>query len=222
MPDKIQRTTASGVPNWISDAVGPIRTVPGNDPRALAYVDPSQANPTINVVRPNLYTPAIAAHEATHLFQNTRNQAFQNNMRALAPVAGDRSAYNYGGVPGIQAHPMKSIGQYNHEQQAQMVQDLTQAQQGLRPNMTPARLQQWDTTKTTLERPIRQLQMIPGPDTTVASRGDNWLNNHGIAGNPLQTLSSLISPPSMNTQPQPVPSAPSVALGYANPSKLVR
>jgi hypothetical protein len=216
------QTTDSGVPGWISQAVGPIQTAQGNDPRALAYVDPSQAKPTINVERPDLYTKPIAAHESTHVFQNSRNPDFLARVRELAPAAGDRSSYDYGGVAGLKANPQRSIGDYNHEQQAQMVQDLTAAQGALRPHMSPAQLQSWDDTKNALERPIRQLQRVPAPDHSLAERGDAWAAAHTTLDHPFSRLKGLFVTPTMPMEAPPAPEAPSAALGYANRSKLVR
>jgi hypothetical protein len=196
----------------------------------IAYVDPSNPTPNINVVRPNLYTPAVAAHESAHNWQNSRNQDFVSNIRANEPTTPSLSDYNYGGVPGLTANPLKSIGNYNPEQQASMVGDLTQAQSQLKPGMAPAQLQAWDNKKNALERPIQQLKDIPAPDNSLASRADAWLNqrpigqmlsNHG-ASNPFELVKGIFSPPSMPTAPQAIPGAPSVALGYANPSKLAR
>jgi hypothetical protein len=188
----------------------------------VAFVDGASSLPAINVSRPDLYTPAIAAHEATHLYQNSRNPYSVENTQATHPTTDSLSNYDYGGIKGIQSSPLKSVGDYNPEQQAQMVQNLTQAQSNLHPGMSPHQLDQWDTTKNTLERPIRQLQMIPPPDTSFAGRADGWLNRQGIAGGPIEHLKSMISPPSLQTQPQPIAGPPSRALGYPLRSNVVR
>jgi len=221
----LQQMTAAAQPSWIS---GQIQTQQGqelpelqgrNDIGTVAYVP--NAGTTISVTRPSLYDKPTAAHEATHVFQNTRNDKFQNLMQLMMPQTDSVSNYDYGGVQGLQANPQKSVAAYNPEQQAQMVEDLTAAQSKLKPNMTPAQLAAWDATKNALERPISQLAAVPAQDTSVAARIDHYLNQRGF-GDPLSRLLGIISPPTMSMAPQPTPGAPSVALGYANKSKLVR
>jgi hypothetical protein len=119
------------------------------------------------------------------------------------------------------------VADYNPEQQAQMVQDLTQAQGQLRPGMSRSQLQAWDNTKTALERPIRQLMAVPKQDTSLAGKADEWLatrQDPRLSGldHPFTRLKGIFSQPKMSTAPQVPPDAPSVALGYANRSKLVR
>jgi hypothetical protein len=223
----LSSVTDAGVPDWMSQAVGPIRTQQVSTQQALAdaypgraaspnnlvppsYVDPTQSRPTINVATPALFTKPVAAHEATHLFQNSRNPEFQAGLAKIAPVAGDRAGYDYGGVAGLKAHPLRSIGDYNH------------AQDALRPHMGRAALAHWDQTKQTLERPIRQLQRVPPPDNSWAERGDSWLRDRGVASDPLERMRGLFVTPKMALDPLAPPEAPSTALGYANPSKLVR
>lgn len=221
----LQQVTNAAQPSWIS---GQIPTQQGqelpelqgrNDIGTVAYVP--NAGDAISVTRPALYSQPIAAHEATHVFQNTRNDQFQNLMQLMMPTTDLVSNYDYGGVNGLIANPQKSVAAYNPEQQAQMVEDLTAAQSKLGANMTPAQLAAWDATKNALERPINQLAAVPGQDTSVSGRIDHYLNQRGF-GDPLSRLLGIISPPTMNTAPQPVSGAPSVALGYANKSKLVR
>lgn len=221
----LQRMTDAAQPNWIS---GQIPTHQGEEMPELAgqhnlgsiaYV-PGIGN-DISVTRPSLYDIPIAAHEATHVFQNGRNDQFQELGRLLLPHATALKDYDYGGIQGLQANPQKTVADYNPEQQAQMVQDLTAAQSKLSPNMTPAQLAAWDATKTALERPIQQLANVPAQDNSVSGQVDHYLDQRGF-GDPLARLMGLISPPVMNTSPQPIPSAPSVALKYANRSKLVR
>jgi hypothetical protein len=90
--------------------------------------------------------------------------------------------------------------------------------------MSPQQLRAWDDTKNTLERPIEQLRRIPAADPpSLASRADGWLAAHNVLrGNPVERMRDLISPPTIDTRPMPAPEAPSVALGYANKSRLVR
>jgi hypothetical protein len=206
------------------NSIGPVQVNQTADPGGndqpgigtVAYVNPSNPSPNINVVRPNLFTPSVAAHEMTHNWQNSRNQQFVNNTQAMEPLNPGLKDYDYGGVSGLQANPLKSIGNYNPEQQASMVENLTKAQSQLSPNMNRAQLQNWDTQKNALERPIQQLKDIPPADTSLLGRIDARLQ-----GNPISYLRSFISP-SMPAAPQAIPGAPSVALGYANRSKLVR
>lgn len=221
----LQRMTAAGQPSWI---VGQIPTQQGqelpelqgrNDIGTVAYVP--NAGTAISVTRPALYDKATAAHEATHVFQNTRNDQFQNLMQLMMPKTDSVSNYDYGGVNGLIANPQKSVAAYSPEQQAQMVEDLTAAQGKLTPNMTPAQLAAWDKTKTALERPIQQLASVPAQNNSVAGKVDHYLNQRGF-GSPLEQLMGVLSPPTMSAAPQPAPAAPSVALGYANRSKLVR
>lgn len=226
----LQQLTQQGTPDWISNAVGPIQAqvaaLPGQSD-ALAYVNPGQA--TVNIVRPELYTAPIAAHEATHVFQASRNPSFAQHMNAMEPAT--QAGYDYGGVQGLQANPYKSMGDYNPEQQAEMVEDLADAQSKLTSHMNLKQLQQWDQTKQALERPISQLQQVAAPSNSLAERGDAFLNNYTygngalnslLTQQPLERLMGLISSPSMNTSPLQPQSAPSSALGYANRSKLVR
>jgi hypothetical protein len=218
------KTTAAGTPDWVRAAVGPIATSlrPLVGSQDIASVDPSNPKPQIIVKTPDQYTKPVAAHESVHAFQNTRNDDFQDKLRSLLPGTPSASDYDYGGIKGLQANPMKSMGQYNHEQQASMVEDLTQAQSKLGMHMTRPQLQQWDATKTALERPIRQLQAVPAEESGLSGTIDHFMHERGL-GDPLSYakslmgLSPLIVPPA-----NPVPDAPSVALGYANPSKLVR
>lgn len=224
-PD-VQQITRMGAPDWTS--AGPIPTVLGNDPdpRVQAKVMPGSGQ--ITVTQPNAYTPPMAAHEATHEFQDTRNGDFQRGTNALlADRSPQPSDYDYGGVAGVQAHPMKSVAQYNPEQQAMMVEDLTKAQDALPAHPTRPQLQAWDNTKNTLERPIQQLKSVPAADTSLAGRADEWLASRAnpvVAGmdHPFTRLKGLFSPPTMPTAPEPGPEAPSVALGYANRSRLVK
>lgn len=221
----LQQMTNAAQPNWIS---GQIPTQQGqelpelqgrNDIGTVAYV-PNMGN-AISVTRPALYDKPTAAHEATHVFQNSRNDQFQNLMQLMMPQTSSVSNYDYGGVHGLMANPQKSVAGYNPEQQAQMVEDLTAAQGKLTPNMTPAQLAAWDQTKTALERPIQQLANVPAQNNSVVGKVDHYLNQRGF-GSPLEQLMGILSPPTMSTAPQPTPGAPSVALGYANKSKLVR
>jgi len=142
-------------------------------------------------------------------------------MQLMAPQTPSLKSYDYGGVEGLLANPQRSVASYNPEQQAEMVEDLTTAQGKLGPHMTPAQLAAWDRTKTALERPIQQLANVPAQDNSMTGQIDHYLNQRGF-GDPLSRLLGLISPPTMTTAPQPYPSAPSVALGNANRSKLVR
>lgn len=116
----------------------PIPTQIGADPgqqtiangTTIASVTPGTGR--IDVAQPSMYTPTVAAHESTHIFQGTRNGDFQRASQSLLPQ-GVQSAqdYDYGGVKGLQSNPLKSIGNYNPEQQARMVEDLTSAQAAL-------------------------------------------------------------------------------------------
>jgi hypothetical protein len=223
MPNKtLGSITASGTPSWISDMLGmPQTRQVAPDGQIIADVTDTAPN-MINVAMPDRYTPLVAAHEATHVFQNSRNPAFTTQMVKTLPPTIAPSNYDYGGTAGLRATPFKSIGNYNPEQQAKMVEDLTAAQDNLKPGMSRAALQQWDDTKNTLERPIQQLQRVPPPDNSRAERGDSWLHQHGINGDILERLKGVFQTPQMPTGPQPPPQAPSVALGYANRSKLVR
>jgi len=230
----IQQTTNAGEPYWVSDAVGrpvAVQSAPDRsmaDPRLveLAFVDAAN-HPTSNVqvVTPNLYTPSVAAHETTHNFQFSRNSDFQQNLDALdnAPhPAGPTGKYDYGGVEGL-AKNHTELGKLNREQQARIVEDLTTAQSKLHPHMSQAELAQWDKTKTTLERPIQELQRVPAAQHNPAASTDSWLAQHTIFnGHPLQRALDFISKPTIDTRPLPAPSAPSTALGYANPSEYVR
>jgi hypothetical protein len=232
----LQAITNAGAPGWTGV---PAPTVLGSAPTGaqdldtsgtIAYVTPGQ--PQINVMQPGKYTPVVAAHEEAHEFQNGRNGDFQRASQALLPGGNPLPKdYDYGGIPGLQANQMlpanqqKSIGNYNPEQQATMVGDLTKAQDALPSKMSPAQLQQWDTTKNTLERPIRQLMQIPPPNTSLAGKADEWLAERPIGkflDHPFTRLAGQFSTPALQVQPQPAVSAPSVALGYANKSKLVR
>lgn len=228
MPLKValQQTTNAGQPNWIG---GRIPTQQGaespdvaglRDLGSVAYVPAGQGG--ISVTRPGMYDKPAAAHETTHVFQNTRNDQFQDLGNALLPN-GTTSLkdYDYGGVKGLQTNPQKTIANYNPEQQAQMVEDLTRAQGSLKPLMSRQQLQQWDNTKMALERPIRQLASIPAQDNSIGGRIDHYLHERGF-GDPIARIRGVLSPPTLNASPQPPPEAPSVALGYANRSKLVR
>ncbi len=189
----------------------------------VASSDPNNLQAPITVQDPSLYTKPVAAHESAHKFQDTRNDYFQDATRSLLPQ-GTTSLqdYDYGGIKGLQANPRKSIGQYNPEQQADMVEDLTQAQANLKPHMSVPQLQQWDTTKNTLERPIRQLQAIPPAETGVAGHVDHFFHERGL-GDPVSYAKTFLGLDRIHAPiANPVPDAPSVALGYANPSKLVR
>lgn len=220
-----QQTTDSAQPNWIG---GRIQTQQGpelpelmgrSDLGSVAYV-PSGGN-AISVTRPSFYSKPIAAHEATHVFQNTRNDQFQDLESRQMPSSTSLSNYDYGGVKGLMANPRKSVADYNPEQQAEMVEDLTAAQGKLTPKMSRSQLQDWDTTKTALERPIRQLASVPGQDNSIGGSIDHYLDQRGF-GDPISRIKGILSPPTMSMAPQPNLEAPSVALGYANRSKLVR
>jgi hypothetical protein len=223
---ELQKITQQGAPDWAS--AGPIPTVMGTDSDGLhsgddAYVRPGISK--INVMQPGNYTPAVAAHEATHVFQGTRNGDFQRRTNGLLSGGDPRpSDYDYGGVAGLQAHPGRTISNYNPEQQAQMVEDLTSAQDALPAHMSQQQLAAWDAKKNALERPIQQLTRIPAADTSLLGRADEYLDARPELGldHPFARLKGLISPPAMPTAPEPGPGAPSVALGYANRSRLVK
>ena len=87
--------------------------------------------------------------------------------------------------------------------------------------MNPAQLQDWDNKKNALERPISQLIAVPGKDTSLTGRADDMLASYGL-GHPLSRIAGQFSAPAMPKGPVSQPEAPSVALGYANRSKLVR
>lgn len=230
MPQKLlQDTTNAGAPSWASPTIIPTSQGSATPGTAYGYTDVANANKNgINVVNPSLYTKPIAAHEATHIFQNSRNGDFQRASDTLLPSGPlTTAAYDYGGVKGLQANPQKTIANYNPEQQAEMVEDLTAAQANLKPHMSVPQLQQWDDTKNVLERPVRQLMAVPPQDKSLAGRADEWLATRAdpqfsSLDHPFTRLKGLFSQPTMNLAPQPAPDAPSVALGYANPSKLVR
>lgn len=220
-----QQITDEGRPDWIS---GPITAQQGpesaelvgrKDIGSVAYV-PNGGN-AISVTRPALYDKPIAAHEATHVFQGSRNDQFQNLGNSLLPNGSTLKDYDYGGVKGLMANPQKSVASYNPEQQAEMVEDLTAAQAKLTPKMSRSQLQGWDTTKTALERPIRQLASVPAQDNSIGGKINHYLDQRGF-GEPITRARGILSPPTMSMAPQPNPEAPSVALGYANRSKLVR
>jgi len=220
----LQDITNSGQPSWAS--AGAIPTSQGlgsfqgsSSLGEVADVPAGQAR--INVVRPDMYDKPTAAHEATHVFQNSRNDQFNDREHYLLPLTSSLSDYNYGGVKGLQANPRKTVTDYNPEQQASMVEDLTSAQGKLTTHMSKDQLNAWDATKNTLERPLQQLIAVPAQDNSVSGKIDHYLHVRGF-GDPISQLKGILSPPTMNTSPQPVPSAPSAALGYANRSKLVR
>lgn len=190
-------------------------------PQTLAYVDPANAG-AINVVSPNSYTPEMAAHEATHTFQFGRNNAFIDHLQALLPGGTQNVGnYNYGGLSNLQSnHP--NIGILNAEQQASIVGDLMKAQHSLPAHPTAHQLNQWDATKAAYERPIQQLQAIPGAETGVAGTIDNYTHSLGL-GEPMSYMKSLLGLSKLLAPvPNPVPGAPSAALGYPNLSTLVR
>ncbi len=228
--EQVQQTTDAGAPDWA--ASGPIQTLMGYDPSGahaegstgtIAYVQPEAEK--INVAQPGMYTKPVAAHEATHVFQNSRNGDFLRAIQSLAPGPPLLKDYDYGGVAGLQAHPLKSIGDYNPEQQARMVEDLTKAQEQLKPMMSREQLQQWDTTKAALERPIRQLLAVPPPDNSLAGRADEWIAERPLGellDHPFTRLKGILVPPPMPKGPDAPPEPPSVALGFADRSKLVR
>lgn len=231
----IQDTTDEGEPYWVSDAVGRSKAVaaPASknitaaaNAKEVAFVDPADhATSQVNVVTPELYTPSVAAHETTHEYQFSRNLDFQDNLRALDkdydpshPLA----AYDYGGVFGLERHP-KELGKLNREQQAKIVEDLATAQGNLRANMTPVDLAKWDETKAVLGLKIAQMKKIPPADQHSAlTATDNWLQARGLTGRPLEHLRDILWLPKIDTSPLTKPEAPSKALGYAEPTDLVR
>ena len=92
--------------------------------------DVDHANPqTIQVRYPAGYTKAVNTHEATHVYQQSRNASFSNpEGQQQATTAKD---YDYGGVSGlIQAQQQgKTISSFSPEQQAQLVADYQQQTQ---------------------------------------------------------------------------------------------
>lgn len=224
--------TKAGTPWWVQNDTGPISTVlqplaPASgeyDPaRTIASVNPNSRASQINVEDASGYTKPVAAHESTHFYQDTRNDPFQDSIRSLLPngTTGLKD-YDYGGVAGLQAHPFKSIGQYNPEQSATMVEDLTRANDNLKPGMSRPQLQRWDATKNTLERPIRELQAVPAAETGIGGHIDQFLHERGL-GDPVSYAKTFLGlSPLVPKVLNPAPDAPSVALGFANPSRLVR
>jgi hypothetical protein len=188
----------------------------GNGTPASAYVLHNQPG-QVNVQDPNAYNPTMAAHEATHGYQYTRNDQFQDNLNAKLPNGTMNAGnYNYGDLRGHH-----DIGNYNAEQQATMVGDLTN--NNMSAPHTKAELQKFDDTKNALEPMVRQLQRIPAQDTSVAGRIDHAFHTHGF-GDPIAYAKGMmgLTPPPKMAVANPTPQAPSAVLGYANPSKLVR
>lgn len=221
--------TDQGIPSWIRGAVGtPTTSVAPQDAISLGNGAPTGAfvnggdTRHINVERPSIYNPTMAAHEATHLYQNSRNLGFRDNLATQLPYGpASGTDYKYGGPTAV-ANSSKGIGDYNAEQQASMVGDLTDAQAALpmKPNLQ--QLQQWDQTKRALERPIQQLQAIPPAETGLSGKVDAYAHAHGY-GTPVDSLKTFLGFGGIHAPiANPTPAAPSAALGYVNPSKLVR
>jgi hypothetical protein len=229
--------TAEGTPYWTARPqtnVVPITQKTDKGLVAPAYVERGNAS-AVNVQLPAGYNAATAAHESDHTWQNSRNPDFVDNLRSMdSPGAVDAHDYDYGGVDGLKKnHP--NLGYLNAEQQASIVGDLTKENMMLHPGMSKPELAAWDEKKAALERPIQQMQRIPPrPPPTMTSKADSWLatklpsvekfleKQEGVGARPLQHLHDMLIVPPVPQAPIPQPEAPSVALGYANPSHYVR
>jgi hypothetical protein len=221
--------TAEGTPYFIPRAetkVVPVTETLANGTPATAYVKHNDSN-TINVQQPAGYNAPTAAHEETHIFQNSRNAGFRKNLAAKLPQGTQNASdYDYGGVEGLKKNHT-NVGDLNAEQQASIVGDLTKGNMMLRKGMTQDELAQWDDTKRTLGHIIEQLKRIPADPSqnTPTAKADVALSVATGGKTPYGILSHLkdfLYPPKIDTRPMPSEDAPSTALGYALPSRYVR
>ena len=140
----------ASIPTFIRDAVGPVHE------KAAAPLPASQEAPgtetvaealpgTISVYDQSKYTPQVRNHEMTHQFQDTRADGnihlpfgYELQTSGQAPTApmayqaGDPRNYDYGGEAGLVAarNSGKTAAHFNKEQQANLVADYKEKQNG--------------------------------------------------------------------------------------------
>ncbi len=190
----------------------------GNRSNVTDIASTNDAKPgIISVARPDLYTPQVGAHEATHLYQNTRNREFRNHADSLTPSSPSLSEYDYGGQAGLRG---KSIADFNPEQQADIVGDFTARSRSLPAHPGARDLRVWDQTREAYEPKIRQLQDVPPAPTGILAATDNFLQDHGL-GRPIETVSGILHPDVLNPKTVP-PMVPSEQTGMFQRSKIVK
>lgn len=230
----LQTETDEATPLWVKDATG--KLVVRQTPPTKTFANSEQVSyhpedtKFIGVPVPSRYTPPVAAHETTHAFQDTRNRYFRSALDAAStnPVT---ASERYGGVAGLKANGKKGIGEYNAEEQANMVRDLTAMNEQAvptSPRMTPTQLQQYDDDKAVLENKVNQLKNIPVDDKpTWKQRVDDWMSNRRL-GTPTSSATKFIQSRPLESMfpdkmPIPAPLPPpvsSVGMGSPVPSKL--
>ena len=125
----------AGIPDFLRPANAQTKVVsapPATLGAGTVDADVDPVNPTtINVRDAAGYTPPVMTHEATHVFQLSRNAPFVGAMSQQFQRPNDDSMYDYGGADGLlQAQQQgKTIANYTPEQQARMVQNFQQETQ---------------------------------------------------------------------------------------------
>lgn len=144
----------------------------------VAHVDSasSQDKRDIKVDRPDFFTRAILAHEATHVFQHTRKD--YGRPAIAKPDENGKFDYNYGGLEGLKraAASGKTIADFPNEKQAKIIEDyyrlnvkaiyLAQKQGGF---LTPKQADQYEAVRNVVGRLAGQLAGIPSEDEPDSS-----------------------------------------------------
>lgn len=149
----------------------------------LAHVD----NPIfgskkdIKVDEPKFFTRPVAAHEGTHVFQNTRIES------ARPSSSWDKSdkAYDYGGAEGLlkARAEKKTIADFTDEKQAQIVEDyyafhlaVLQVAQWQNGHLWPSQAEWFEKKKAAYQPFVNQLVGLPDESTPGPEKLTQTLN----------------------------------------------
>jgi hypothetical protein len=123
----------AGIPDFMRPANAQTKVVSAPPMQVGAgnvTADVDSTNPTqIEVRNPAAFTPAVATHEADHVFQLSRNPGVTQNpgaQKLAMSAAGTPAMYDYGGPDGLIAARAagKTIADFTPEQQATMASDF--------------------------------------------------------------------------------------------------
>lgn len=139
----------------------------------IAVVTPQQPS-AIQVHDRQLFTEPVEAHELTHVFQRSRNQAVVNDLAdaqshlLTADGNAQRQAYDYGGLAGLMAARIhgKTIADYGPEAQAQMVSDYQRLTQQA---ITQGNERQLDAVNAAYGPFVHQIANLPGKNDSMTT-----------------------------------------------------
>jgi hypothetical protein len=109
---------------FLRDSAKDTKVVPyQRDGKNIADVNPDDPN-TIRVREPGMFTNPVYTHEATHVYQMSRNPAVVKEIEGRYG-GGRTGGFDYGGADGLlrAQQARKTITDFGPEQQARMVED---------------------------------------------------------------------------------------------------